>query len=134
MEAPAACAYAIVTGRYPMERFFFITGACSAGLAVLLGAFGAHWLNLQRPEIWTTAAGYQMSHAVALMVLAWAWTQWGGAWMQTGGILLVAGIVLFSGSLYALSLTGIQALGAVTPIGGLCFLGGWTCLVVAALN
>ena len=117
-----------------MARFFFVAGALSAGLAVLLGAFGAHWLNLARPETWTTAAGYQMSHAVALLVLAWASAQWGGPWIRAAGTLFIAGIVLFSGSLYALALTDISALGAVTPVGGLCFIAGWGCLVAAAVR
>lgn len=117
-----------------MERFFFIAGACFAGLAVLMGAFGAHWLNLHRPEVWTMAVWYQMSHAMALMVLAWAWTKWGGRVMQLAGILFIAGILLFSGSLYVLSLTQISAVGAITPVGGLCFMAAWACVVIAAIT
>ena len=117
-----------------MDRFFFASGACLAGLAVLLGAFGAHWLSLEQPEAWTTAVWYQMSHALALMVLAWAWTRWGGRVMQVAGLLFIAGIVLFSGSLYVLSLTQISAVGAVTPLGGLCFMAAWACVVVAVIT
>ena len=117
-----------------MPRFFFAAGALSAGLAVLLGAFGAHWLDLTHPETWTTAAGYQMSHAVALLVLAWAWTRWGGPWIRAAGMLFIAGMVLFSGSLYMLALTNITAVGVITPVGGLCLMAGWGCLVAAAVR
>ena len=117
-----------------MVRFFFIAGACSAGLAILLGAFGAHWLTPKRPDTWDTAAWYQMSHALALMVLAWAWTQWPSPWMYAAGVLFLAGTVIFSGSLYILALTGVQWLGAITPVGGLCFLAGWGSLVYAVLR
>ena len=108
-----------------MERYFFVAGALSAGLSVLLGAFGAHWLELKRPPVWQTAVLYQMLHSMALLALAWAWTQWPGVWLQAAGWLMLAGILLFSGSLYTLALTGVRWLGMITPIGGLCFLAGW---------
>ena len=117
-----------------MARFFFVAGACGAGLAVILGALGAHWLKLERPDTWATAVWYHMSHALALLVLAWAWTQWGGPWLQAGGLLMIAGIVLFSGSMYVYELTNISAFGAVTPIGGLCLITGWVCVVLAAVR
>ena len=117
-----------------MERTFFVAGATLAGLAVLLGAFGAHWLDLRRPEVWTTAAHYHLAHAVALMILAWASIQWPGVWMRAAGLLFVAGIVLFSGSLYGLGLTGVRWLGAITPVGGICFLAGWIAAARGAMG
>ena len=76
-----------------------------------------------------------MSRAVrvlALLAVAWVYTQWPGALTAAAGWLFVAGIVLFSGSLYVLSLSGVRWLGAVTPLGGLCFMAGWLCLGLAA--
>ncbi len=117
-----------------MDRLFFGLGAASAFLAVAAGAFGAHGLrNRLSPEslaIFETAARYQMYHAVGLLAVAWAANQWGGALPDWAGWLFVIGTVLFCGSLYALSLTGIGWLGAITPLGGLAFLAGWVCLVL----
>lgn len=114
-------------------RFFFVAGAVSAALAVAAGAFGAHGLrDLLTPErvaTFETAVRYQTTHALALLlvgllagrgaaprVLAWA-----------GGLFL-AGTVLFSGSLYALVLADAPWLGAVAPLGGAAFIGGWLAL------
>ena len=110
-------------------------------IAVALGAFGAHGLKkmlagledgAQRLEWWETAARYQMYHALALGLLAWLATrvQWSG--ISVGGWLMLAGIVLFCGSLYAMTLTGVRVLGAITPLGGLGFLGGWLMIILAA--
>src|SRR5215210_7747088 len=118
-----------------MDRFFFSLGAISAFLAVAAGAFGAHALrSCLSPEylaIFETATRYQMYHALGLVVVAWAVTRWPGALPQWSGWLFIAGTVLFSGSLYALSLTGIRWLGAITPLGGVAFLVGWLCLFAA---
>jgi len=99
-------------------------------LAVVLGAFGAHALKgvLQTNHttgVWETAVLYHFIHAIVLLVLA---TQPGASGATSS--LFVAGIVLFSGSLYLLALTNIKWLGAITPLGGLCFLAGWFCLVI----
>jgi uncharacterized membrane protein YgdD (TMEM256/DUF423 family) len=75
---------------------------------------------------------YQMYHALALLAVAWGCARWPGATVGASGWLFVAGTVLFSGSLYALSLSGTRWWGAVTPFGGLAFLGGWLCLAWAA--
>jgi uncharacterized membrane protein YgdD (TMEM256/DUF423 family) len=119
-----------------MDRIFFMTGAASALIAVAAGAFGAHGLTDRIPAdrliVFETAARYQMYHALALMAVAWATTRWPGSLTTNAGWLFVAGTVLFSGSLYVLSLTGIRWLGAVTPLGGVAFLAGWACLVWAA--
>ena len=116
----------------PETRRFFAIGAVSAFVAVAAGAFGAHGLKGRlSPEmlgVFETAARYQMYHALALLATAWAAARWPGRFSAAAGWLFVAGTVLFCGSLYALALTGARALGAVTPAGGLCFLGGWICL------
>jgi uncharacterized membrane protein YgdD (TMEM256/DUF423 family) len=121
-----------------MERIFLAIGAISAFVAVAAGAFGAHGLkNRLSPEMLTvfeTGVRYQMYHAFALIVAAWAQTRWPGTFLTTSGWLFIAGTVLFSGSLYLLSLTGLRWLGAITPLGGLAFLAGWLCLAWAALR
>jgi uncharacterized membrane protein YgdD (TMEM256/DUF423 family) len=116
-----------------MERTFFATGALLAGLAAAAGAFGAHALRDRlAPDmlaIFETAARYQMYHALALLAVAWATARWPESSAVLAGWLFVAGIVVFSGSLYVLAFTGVRWLGAITPLGGLCFLGGWALLV-----
>jgi uncharacterized membrane protein YgdD (TMEM256/DUF423 family) len=77
---------------------------------------------------------YQMYHALALLVCGWAAPQWPGGLMTAAGVLFGIGTLIFSGSLYLLSLTGRRWLGAVTPLGGLAFLAGWACLAAAALG
>ena len=115
-----------------MDRLFFAIGSLSAFLGVALGAFGAHALNarLGAEMLGTFEVGvrYQMYHAFALLAVGWAYTRWPGTMLTASGWLFVGGMVLFSGSLYVLSLTGMRWLGAVTPIGGLAFLAGWLCL------
>lgn len=122
----------------PTERVFFALGAVMAFLGVALGAFGAHGLRDARSPAdlatWDTAARYQQVHALALLAAAWAATQWPSWRVQSAGWLFVVGIVLFSGSLYALVLSGQRGLGAVAPLGGLSFLAGWVLLAWAALR
>lgn len=107
-------------------------GALNAAIAVAAGAFGAHGLRERiEPralEIFETAARYQMYHALALILCGLIATR--GA--ATAGWLLQLGIVVFSGSLYALALTGVKGLGAITPLGGLAFLVGWGWLAWSA--
>lgn len=121
-----------------MERLFVMLGALSGAIAVGAGAFGAHALRARvEPrllEVFETAARYQMYHAVALLAVAWATTRWPGSLTTAAGWLFVAGTVIFSGSLYTMTFTGIRALGAITPIGGVCFIGGWLCLALAAMR
>lgn len=118
-----------------MDRLFFLIGAVSAFVGVGLGAFGAHGLRdrLGADMLATFEIGvrYQMYHAFALFAAAWAATRWPGALTNAAGWLFVVGTIVFSGSLYLLSLTGQRWLGAVTPLGGLAFLAGWLCLAVA---
>jgi uncharacterized membrane protein YgdD (TMEM256/DUF423 family) len=121
-----------------MDRLFVALGALSAFVAVAAGAFGAHGLRERlTPEllaVFETGARYQMYHALGLLAVAWASSRWPSGAAPAAGWLFVAGTVLFSGSLYALALTGVRALGAVTPFGGLAFLAGWALLAWTALR
>lgn len=118
-----------------MDRLFFVLGSLSALIGVAAGAFGAHGLRERLApdllDVYETAVRYQLIHALALLAVAWATTRWPGAAAIAAGWLFVAGTLLFSGSLYALSLTGVRGLGAITPFGGLAFLVGWACLIWA---
>ena len=121
-----------------MHRIFFSLGAGFALLAVATGAFAAHALktrlSTEMLAIFEIGARYQMYHALGLVAVAWAFTQWNSQLVVAAGWLFVAGIGIFSGSLYVLSLTGIRQFGAITPIGGLAFIVGWFFLVLAALR
>lgn len=118
-----------------MDRTFFIMGALLAGMGVAAGAFGAHALRARlAPEMLTvfeTGVRYHLIHALALLSVAWATTRWPSHAANAAGWLFLAGILLFSGSLYALSLSGIRALGAITPLGGVAFIAGWLALAWA---
>lgn len=115
-----------------MDRVFFIIGSLSAGLGVAAGAFGAHALRARLTaellSVFETGVRYHLIHALALLAAAWAATRWPEAAVNTAGWLFVAGTLLFSGSLYGLSLSGLRALGAVTPLGGIAFIAGWLTL------
>ena len=121
-----------------MARTFWTLGCIFAFLAVAAGAFGAHALRERLPSsllaIFETAARYQMYHALALLVVARTVEVWPGRLTRFAGWAFVAGIVVFSGSLYLLSVTGIRWLGAVTPLGGIAFLAGWGMLGAAGLR
>ena len=117
-----------------MDRLLYIGAAAAGFLGVAFGAFGGHALKGRiTPEllaIFETGVRYQMYHAFATVAAAWAWARWPGRVFAASGILFLTGILLFSGSLYLLALTGVRSLGALTPIGGLAFLAGWLCLLV----
>ena len=119
-----------------MDRLFFTLGSLSAFIAVALGAFAAHGLKSRlEPAMlatFETGVRYHMYHALALLAVGWACTRWPVGAASASGWLFVAGTVLFSGSLYALSLTGVRWLGAITPVGGVALLAGWLCLAWAA--
>ncbi len=85
-------------------------------------------------DVYETGVRYQFYHALALLAVAFALTRWHSSLIPIAGWLFVAGIVLFSGSLYLLSLSGVRVLGAITPLGGLAFLAGWILLAVGALQ
>lgn len=112
-----------------MPRLFLILGAVVAGLGVALGAFGAHGLTdrvtPERLETFKMGVQYHLIHALALLVVSWAATQWPGWAVHASGYLFLVGIVLFSGSLYVLVLTDTSWLGAITPLGGVAFIVGW---------
>ena len=117
-----------------MTKPFFIIASIIGFIGVALGAFGAHALkdrlSGQMLETFETGVRYQMYHTFALFVVAWALTQWKSSYLNYSGWLFIAGIVIFSGSLYILSITGQRGWGAVTPIGGLALLLGWLSLVL----
>ena len=121
-----------------MAAGWFAAGAALCGAGVMLGAFGAHGLRARlSPEmlaIFETGVRYHLIHALGLLAVAGAAARWPGWPVSAAGWLLAAGIVVFSGSLYVLAVTGARWLGAVTPIGGLCFIAGWTLLALAALR
>ena len=121
-----------------MERLFVIIGALSGAIGVAAGAFGAHALRARLEprllEVFETGARYQMYHAIAMVAAAWVVTRFPGSLANASGWLFLAGTLLFSGSLYAMAFTGIRALGAITPLGGVCFIAGWACLALAALR
>ena len=117
-----------------MPRTFALWGALSGFVAVAAGAFGAHALRARLPgdllTAFETGARYQMYHALALLGVAWAVTQWPTTPIRLSAWLFLAGTALFSGSLYALALTGARWWGAVTPAGGVLLLGGWLALAL----
>ena len=120
-----------------MEKLFFALGSLSGGLAVALGAFGAHALEgrLSAKDLATFETGvrYQFYHAFALLAVAYAISRWPNSTLPViAGWLFVAGTVIFSGSLYTLVSTGLRWLGAITPIGGVAFIVGWILLAVTA--
>lgn len=119
-----------------MAKYFLTIGAVLAGLAVVLGAFGAHMLEGQvsadRLATFETAVQYQMYHALGLMIVGWI-ARSGTMAITTAGYCFLAGILIFSGSLYLLVLTDTGWLGAITPIGGLAFIAGWILLAMKLL-
>ena len=119
-----------------MERQVFAVGSVLAGLGVVFGAFGAHALKASlSPQLlatFETGVRYQMFHGLGLLALAWAISRWPERRLIPAAWLLLAGTVIFSGSLYLLVLTGQRWLGPVTPAGGLLLIAGWLSLVSLA--
>ena len=117
-------------------RSWVAAGALLAGLAVAAGAFGAHGLRARLSpdmlQVFETAARYQMYHALALIAVGLMADRWPSPLLGTAGWLFLAGIVLFSGSLYGLTLSRVRLLGAITPLGGVAFIAGWACVALAA--
>ena len=119
-----------------MDRFFVIAGAALGLLGVGLGAFGAHALKAHfqghptMQPIYKTATDYQIYHALALLGAAWAGTRWPSSLIPWSGYSFIFGTVVFSGSLYVLSITTVKGWGAITPIGGVALLAGWLCLAI----
>lgn len=108
---------------------FLLMGSIFAGLAVAAGAFGAHFLKgiLDAPmlAVFETAARYQMYHALGLCIVSWAIERHPDARFAVVGWLFTVGILIFAGSLYGVSLSGVRWLGALTPLGGAAFIAGW---------
>lgn len=126
-----------------MSRVFVILSGVLGFSAVALGAFGAHGLRsrlqdlpegAKRLEWWNTAAHYHLTHALALGLAAWLVHRGAGAAANIAGWSFVAGVLLFSGSLYVMAVTGQTRLGMVTPLGGLLFLAGWTAVMLAGFR
>ena len=121
-----------------MHRVFLALCGFSGVVAVGAGAFGAHALRSTRsPELlaaFQTGVLYHLVHTLALAGIAFATAQGMGRYFTIAGWLFVAGIALFSGSLYSLAITGIRGFGAITPVGGLCLLAGWLTWAIAALQ
>jgi uncharacterized membrane protein YgdD (TMEM256/DUF423 family) len=117
-------------------KIFVMLGALAGFVGVAAGAFGAHalkgHLEPRMLEVFETGARYQMYHALALIAAAWMQSQTQGVAATVAGWAFAAGIILFSGSLYAMAFSGVRALGAITPIGGVAFLVGWGALAFAA--
>jgi len=121
-----------------MDRTFLLIGSVLGFLGVAFGAFGAHALRARlTPDmlaVFETGVRYQMYHAFAILIVAAAIGRLGEAQLLViAGWLFFFGVVLFSGSLYALTLTGVRTLGAITPIRGVLFLAGWACLALFAI-
>ena len=116
-------------------KTFIIIGAINAFLAVALGAFGAHGLEGKISdkylEVWQTGVQYQMFHAAGLMIIGIIGRNISpSSLLSTSGWFMLSGIILFSGSLYILSISGIRILGMITPIGGVAFLTSWVLLII----
>jgi uncharacterized membrane protein YgdD (TMEM256/DUF423 family) len=117
---------------------WFAVGALGAGIGVALGAFGAHGLKGRvEPamlDVFETGVRYHMYHALALLALGLAQARSPGSLLNAASWLFLVGIVVFSGSLYAMTLTGARWLGAITPVGGVAFLLGWAVAALAAVR
>lgn len=121
-----------------MRNKYLLFGAVSAFIGVAAGAFGAHGLESRLPAdllaVYETGVRYELTHAIALLFVGLATDRWPDAHWARAGWMFVAGTIVFSGSLYVLTLTGVRWLGAVTPLGGLCFLLGWVFAAAAAVR
>jgi uncharacterized membrane protein YgdD (TMEM256/DUF423 family) len=120
-----------------MTRYFLSIGAALAGIAVMAGAFGAHMLedmvSIERLATFETGVQYQIYHALALVLIGWI-SRTSPVSYNAVGYCFLAGIVIFSGSLYVLVLTDTPWLGAITPLGGLAFIAGWIILAYKGID
>ena len=120
------------------NQTILLTGAIFMALAVLLGAFGAHALkqslSSEMLAVYKTGVEYQFYHALGLLLIGLVGFHVKSKYLSWAGLFITIGIILFSGSLYVLTLSGIKGLGAITPVGGLSFVAGWILLAVALLK
>lgn len=120
------------------NQTILISGAIFMALGVLLGAFGAHALKTslspEMMQVYKTGVEYQFYHALGLLLIGLIGFQIKSKYLNWSGILIGIGIILFSGSLYVLSITGIKIIGAITPFGGLSFVAGWVFLAIGLLK
>ncbi len=118
------------------DRLLVIFAALTLMVGVGTGAFGAHALKrILSPDmlaIWQTAVQYQMVHGLGMLLIALLATRYGSPLLHYAGMVMFAGVVVFSGSLYLLAFTGIRWLGAITPFGGLAFIAAWAMVALAA--
>lgn len=126
----------VQTKKITMQKFFLIAGAIAMALAVMLGAFGAHGLksklSQEMLEVFETGVQYHFYHAIGLLIIGFlAQFMPVSRMLEWSGWLMMFGILLFSGSLYLLAITDIRWIGAITPIGGLCFIAAWIFLALA---
>jgi len=127
-----------------MQKTFLTIGAAAAGIAVILGAFGAHALKeklaADQLQVFETGVRYQLYHAFALIIVGILAEKLNGSYLNYAGYLFILGIIFFSGSLYLLStraLSGIENIkfiGPVTPLGGLCFIAGWVMVIMSVVK
>jgi uncharacterized membrane protein YgdD (TMEM256/DUF423 family) len=119
-----------------LDRTFSLIAALAGFIGVMLGAFGAHGLRNRLSAdmlgVFETGVRYHLIHALAILLVSVILNRSTGTWIVAAGWFFTAGIVLFSGSLYLMALTGVRGLGAITPLGGLAFLLGWASLALAA--
>ena len=122
----------------PVQKIFVLSGAILGFLAVAIGAFAAHALkqklSTEMHGIFEVGVRYQMYHALAIIIVALLYPYAPSTLMKAAGISFLIGTIIFSGSLYILALSGIKWLGAITPIGGVLFLAGWICIIIAVLK
>ena len=120
------------------DKLFMLFGCALAGSGVALGAFGAHGLrkvlSAEMLSVYQTGVLYQLIHGIALLVVGLAYRQLGGSLVSNAGWLLLIGTILFSGSLYILSMTSIRYVGILTPLGGLAFILGWVAFFFGILR
>lgn len=121
-----------------VAKVFISIGAISGALAVMIGAFGAHGLKAKLSEyalgVYKTGVEYQFYHTFALLAVGLLALRFQSGLLTSSGWSFLLGIIIFSGSLYALALSGVKVLGAITPIGGLFFILGWVLLAVAVIK
>jgi uncharacterized membrane protein YgdD (TMEM256/DUF423 family) len=122
----------------PTAKLFLSIGSISGALAVMVGAFGAHGLkdklSAEMLKIYHTGVEYHFYHTFALLAIGLVALHFQSKLLTASGSAMVAGIIVFSGSLYALSISGVRILGAITPIGGLFFIAGWVLLALAVIK